>query len=142
MSVAFRPVWGDTSPLTRVARVSGRTALLFSSAGSFVDVDLEVRRNKAPDEVSSTPLVWRRRKMKETGGRKKKTSTVSRRTPATSREHYPQRRRYKPFMAAHSGSNVSPPPGSNMNSVGLQQDPGHEGKKSKFEKYGNTDHIC
>ncbi|KAK0433224.1 uncharacterized protein EV420DRAFT_1654854 [Desarmillaria tabescens] len=49
-----------------------------------------------------------------------------------------QKKEYKPFMAAHSGSNVPPPPRAGTNSVGLQQDPGQEGKKSKFGKYGNT----
>ncbi|KAK0471657.1 SH3 domain-containing protein [Armillaria novae-zelandiae] len=45
---------------------------------------------------------------------------------------------YKPFMAAHSGANAPPPSGAGTNSVGLQQDPGQDGKKSKYGKYGNT----
>lgn len=45
---------------------------------------------------------------------------------------------YKPFMAAHQGRDVPPPPGGATNSVGLQQDPGQEQKKSKYGKYGNT----
>ncbi|KAK0462821.1 uncharacterized protein EV420DRAFT_1745424 [Desarmillaria tabescens] len=49
-----------------------------------------------------------------------------------------QKKEYKPFMDAHPGANVPPPPGSSTNSVGLQQDPGQDGKKSKFGKYGNT----
>ncbi|KAK0190044.1 SH3-domain-containing protein [Armillaria mellea] len=49
-----------------------------------------------------------------------------------------EKREYKPFMAAHSGANAPPPPGVGTNSVGLQQDPGQDGKKSKYGKYGNT----
>jgi hypothetical protein len=46
---------------------------------------------------------------------------------------------YKPFGAAHHGADAPPPPGgAGVNSVGLQQDPGTEEKKSKFGKYGNT----
>ncbi|KAK0461543.1 SH3-domain-containing protein [Armillaria novae-zelandiae] len=48
------------------------------------------------------------------------------------------KREYKPFMAAHSGANAPPPSGAGTNSVGLQQDPGQDGKKSKYGKYGNT----
>ncbi|KAK0492042.1 SH3-domain-containing protein [Armillaria luteobubalina] len=49
-----------------------------------------------------------------------------------------EKKEYKPFMAAHSGANAPPPPGVGTNSVGLQQDPGQDGKKSKYGKYGNT----
>ncbi|KAK0231908.1 SH3-domain-containing protein [Armillaria nabsnona] len=49
-----------------------------------------------------------------------------------------EKREYKPFMAAHSNANAPPPPGAGTNSVGLQQDPGQDGKKSKYGKYGNT----
>ncbi|SJL08806.1 uncharacterized protein ARMOST_12176 [Armillaria ostoyae] len=49
-----------------------------------------------------------------------------------------EKKEYKPFMAAHSNANAPPPPGAGTNSVGLQQDPGQDGKKSKFGKYGNT----
>ncbi|KAK0439180.1 SH3-domain-containing protein [Armillaria borealis] len=49
-----------------------------------------------------------------------------------------EKREYKPFMAAHSNVNAPPPPGAGTNSVGLQQDPGQDGKKSKLGKYGNT----
>ncbi|KAJ7746611.1 SH3 domain-containing protein [Mycena metata] len=45
---------------------------------------------------------------------------------------------YRPFMAAHQGSDAPPPPGGGTNSLGLQQDPEQEKKKSKFGKYGNT----
>ncbi|KAJ6468465.1 SH3 domain-containing protein [Mycena sanguinolenta] len=45
---------------------------------------------------------------------------------------------YRPFMAAHQGRDVPPPPGGGTNSLGLQQDPEQEKKKSKFGKYGNT----
>ncbi|KAJ7284650.1 SH3 domain-containing protein [Mycena rebaudengoi] len=45
---------------------------------------------------------------------------------------------YKPFMAAHQSANAPPPPGGGTNSLGLQQDPEQEKKKSKFGKYGNT----
>ncbi|KAG7442784.1 SH3-domain-containing protein [Guyanagaster necrorhizus] len=49
-----------------------------------------------------------------------------------------EKKEYKPFMAAHSSANAPPPPGAGTNSVGLQQDAGQDGKKSKFGKYGNT----
>ncbi|KAJ6570230.1 SH3 domain-containing protein [Mycena vulgaris] len=47
---------------------------------------------------------------------------------------------YRPFMAAHQGRDAPPPPGGYgaTNSLGLQQDPEQEKKKSKFGKYGNT----
>ncbi|KAK7032887.1 protein csh3 [Favolaschia claudopus] len=45
---------------------------------------------------------------------------------------------YRPFMAAHQGRDVPPAPGGGTNSVGLQQDPGQEAKKSKYGKYGDT----
>ncbi|KAJ7722727.1 SH3 domain-containing protein [Mycena maculata] len=45
---------------------------------------------------------------------------------------------YKPFMAAHQGRDAPPAPGGGTNSLGLQQDPEQEKKKSKFGKYGNT----
>ncbi|KAJ7678550.1 SH3 domain-containing protein [Mycena rosella] len=43
-----------------------------------------------------------------------------------------------PFMAAHQGRDAPPAPGGGTNSLGLQQDPEQEKKKSKFGKYGNT----
>ncbi|KAK0439174.1 hypothetical protein EV421DRAFT_1713628 [Armillaria borealis] len=49
-----------------------------------------------------------------------------------------EKKEYEPFMAAHSNANAPPPPGAGTNSVGLQQDPGKDGKKSKFGKNGNT----
>ncbi|PBK82450.1 hypothetical protein ARMGADRAFT_1068158 [Armillaria gallica] len=49
-----------------------------------------------------------------------------------------EKREYKHFMAAHSNVNAPPPPGAGTNSVGLQQDPGQDGNKSTFGKYGNT----
>ncbi|KAG7441905.1 uncharacterized protein BT62DRAFT_996866 [Guyanagaster necrorhizus] len=49
-----------------------------------------------------------------------------------------EKKEYKPFMATHSSANAPPPPGAGTNSVGLQQDAGQDGKKSKFGKYGNT----
>jgi len=45
---------------------------------------------------------------------------------------------YRPFMAAHQGRDAPPAPGGGTNSLGLQQDPEQEKKKSKFGKYGNT----
>ncbi|KAG6827668.1 hypothetical protein H0H92_010830 [Tricholoma furcatifolium] len=45
---------------------------------------------------------------------------------------------YRPFGAAMHGADVPPPAGAGVNSVGLQQQPGKEEKKSKFGKYGNT----
>ncbi|RDB29455.1 Protein csh3 [Hypsizygus marmoreus] len=45
---------------------------------------------------------------------------------------------YKPFGAALHGRDAPPPSGEGTNSVGLQQAPGTEEKKSKFGKYGNT----
>ena len=49
----------------------------------------------------------------------------------------PAKKAYKPFMAAHHGSDVPTPSG--VNSVGLAQDEaGQEQKKNKFGKYGNT----
>ncbi|TFK50037.1 SH3-domain-containing protein [Heliocybe sulcata] len=45
---------------------------------------------------------------------------------------------YKPFMAAHHGADLPPPSSGQTNSMGLQQDPKQEQKKSKFGKYGNT----
>jgi len=44
---------------------------------------------------------------------------------------------YRPFMAAHHGTDMPPASGA-VNSVGLQEAPGQEAKKSKFGKYGNT----
>lgn len=46
---------------------------------------------------------------------------------------------YKPFMAAHHGADTPPPAQSGeTNSVGLQQDPAQEAKKSKFGGMKNT----
>ncbi|KAJ7671644.1 SH3 domain-containing protein [Mycena polygramma] len=45
---------------------------------------------------------------------------------------------YKPFMAAHQGRDAPPAPGGGTNSLGLQQDPEQEKKKSKYGKYGDT----
>ncbi|KDR78949.1 hypothetical protein GALMADRAFT_64434 [Galerina marginata CBS 339.88] len=45
---------------------------------------------------------------------------------------------YKPFGAAHHGTNTPPPSGQGVNSVGLQEAPGTEAKKDKFGKYKNT----
>jgi len=50
----------------------------------------------------------------------------------------PSKSPYKPFGAAMHGVDVPPPVGGGMNSVGLQQAPGQEEKKTKFGKYGNT----
>jgi len=51
----------------------------------------------------------------------------------------PEKRAYKPFMAAYHGSDIPPPVGAPVtNSVGLQEDPGQEKKKSKFNGLGNT----
>jgi hypothetical protein len=44
---------------------------------------------------------------------------------------------YKPFGAAHHG-NDAPPANGEVNSIGLQQDPGQAQKKSKYGKFGNT----
>ncbi|KLO08783.1 SH3-domain-containing protein [Schizopora paradoxa] len=48
------------------------------------------------------------------------------------------RKPYKPFGAALHGTDVPPPVNGATNSVGLQEAPGQEQKKSKFGKYGNT----
>jgi len=45
---------------------------------------------------------------------------------------------YKPFGAAHHGSDLPPPSGSEVNSIGLQQAPGQEENKNKFGKYKST----
>jgi len=46
---------------------------------------------------------------------------------------------YKPFGAAYHGVDKPPPSEAGaVNSVGLQEGPGTEEKKSKFGKYGNT----
>ncbi|KAJ7583607.1 SH3 domain-containing protein [Mycena floridula] len=58
--------------------------------------------------------------------------------PAAAKAPAPARPAYKPFMAAHSSATAPPPPGVGTNSVGLQQDPGQEQKKSKYGKYGDT----
>ncbi|TDL16485.1 SH3-domain-containing protein [Rickenella mellea] len=55
-----------------------------------------------------------------------------------------EKKAYKPFGAAYHGSDAPPPVtgggggGNDVNSVGLQQDPEQEKKKSKYGKYGNT----
>jgi LAS seventeen-binding protein 1/2 len=46
---------------------------------------------------------------------------------------------YRPFGAAYHGVDKPPPAeAGTVNSVGLQEAPGTEEKKSKFGKYGNT----
>ncbi|PBK58726.1 hypothetical protein ARMSODRAFT_1028010 [Armillaria solidipes] len=40
-----------------------------------------------------------------------------------------------PAPMENSDANVPPPPGAGANSIGLQQDPGQERKKSKFGKF-------
>jgi hypothetical protein len=46
---------------------------------------------------------------------------------------------YRPFGAAYHGIDKPPPAEADAtNSVGLQEAPGTEEKKSKFGKYGNT----
>lgn len=45
---------------------------------------------------------------------------------------------YKPFGAALHGTNVPPPPGQGVNSVGLQEQGGQEAKKDKYGAYKNT----
>ncbi|KAH9481730.1 Unconventional myosin-Ie [Psilocybe cubensis] len=45
---------------------------------------------------------------------------------------------YKPFGAAMHGTNMPPPPGQGVNSVGLQEKPGTEAKKDKYGQYKNT----
>ena len=49
---------------------------------------------------------------------------------------------YRPFGAAYAGVDQPPPAqapvAAPVNSVGLQQDPGQEKKKSKFGKLGGT----
>lgn len=51
----------------------------------------------------------------------------------------PEKRGYKPFMAAYHGSDVPPAPAAGAtNSVGLQEAPGQEKKKNKFGSLGNT----
>ncbi|KAJ7242762.1 SH3 domain-containing protein [Mycena haematopus] len=60
---------------------------------------------------------------------------AARRVPPASNGPAPA---YRPFMAAHQGRDAPPAPGGGTNSLGLQQDPEQEKKKSKFGKYGNT----
>ncbi|RXW25631.1 hypothetical protein EST38_g200 [Candolleomyces aberdarensis] len=50
----------------------------------------------------------------------------------------PAPRPYKAFGAAHHGANAPPPAGEGVNSVGLQQAPDNEEKKSKFGGLKNT----
>lgn len=50
----------------------------------------------------------------------------------------PARKPYKPFGAALHGSDLPPPAGEGVNSLGLQEKEGTEEKKSKFGKYKNT----
>ncbi|KAG5635482.1 hypothetical protein H0H81_011086 [Sphagnurus paluster] len=47
---------------------------------------------------------------------------------------------YRPFGAAMHGVNAPPPVGAGVNTVGLQEAPGTEEKKSKYGKYGET--VC
>jgi len=49
---------------------------------------------------------------------------------------------YRPFGAAHHGSDLPPPSGSEVNSIGLQQAPGQEEKNNKFGKYKSTVGTC
>jgi len=44
---------------------------------------------------------------------------------------------YRPFGAAHHGKDT-PPANGEVNSIGLQQDPGQAQKKGKYGKFGNT----
>ena len=61
--------------------------------------------------------------------------------PPPSFEQATQKSAYKPFGAAHHGADKPPPPGTGqVNSVGLQEAPGQDQKKSKYGKYGNT--VC
>jgi hypothetical protein len=46
---------------------------------------------------------------------------------------------YRPFGAAHHGKDT-PPANGEVNSIGLQQDPGQAQKKGKYGKFGNT--VC
>ena len=50
----------------------------------------------------------------------------------------PTRKPYKPFGAALHGSDLPPPAGQGVNSLGLQEKEGTEEKKSRFGRYGNT----
>lgn len=45
---------------------------------------------------------------------------------------------YRPFMAAHHGSDAPPSSGEGLNSVGLQQAPGQAEKQNSMGKYKNT----
>ncbi|KAF9453483.1 SH3-domain-containing protein, partial [Macrolepiota fuliginosa MF-IS2] len=45
---------------------------------------------------------------------------------------------YKPFRAAHHGTDKPPAAGGPTNSIGLQEAPGQEEKKSKYGALGNT----
>ena len=50
----------------------------------------------------------------------------------------PSKAPYKPFGASMHGVDAPPPVGGGVNTVGLQQAPGQDEKKSKLGKYGNT----
>jgi hypothetical protein len=62
----------------------------------------------------------------------------ARRVPPISNANAGPKPAYRPFMAAHQGRDAPPAPGGGTNSLGLQQDPEQDKKKSKYSKYGDT----